>query len=209
MNYLGHLYLSQSDDDLALGNFIADFVKGSSYKNYTPEIAQGILMHREIDHVTDNHESYRVAKELFNESHGKYRSVVSDIVYDYVLAKDWDNRNEYSLFEFQNDVNRLILTNFKILPFKVKVMSPFFIRNKWLVLYSSIDTLHRVLWGMQKYRGIKGDADKAIQLLIANEIAISDSFKIIVKDLLEFTVPKYLSNNQTNKTFKSSKIIRF
>jgi acyl carrier protein phosphodiesterase len=44
MNYLAHLYLSQADDELALGNFIADFVKGNHYRNFSPQVSKGILM---------------------------------------------------------------------------------------------------------------------------------------------------------------------
>lgn len=43
MNYLAHLYLSGNNEDVLIGNFIADSVKGSKYKDYTSKIQQGIL----------------------------------------------------------------------------------------------------------------------------------------------------------------------
>ena len=49
MNYLGHLVLSGQDDEVLLGNFMADAVKGSSYKMYSTGVQEGILLHRKID----------------------------------------------------------------------------------------------------------------------------------------------------------------
>ena len=39
MNYLAHIFLSGSNRKVQLGNFVGDAVKGSSYKNYPPDIA--------------------------------------------------------------------------------------------------------------------------------------------------------------------------
>ena len=208
MNYLGHLYLSQTDDNLALGNFIADFVKGNQYENYPKGVAQGILMHREIDFTTDNHPAYASIKELFKSSHGRYSGIVTDIVFDYILAKDWEKRNRLPLSEFQKDVNMLILNNFKILPLKTKMMAPFFIRNKWLMLYSAPDTLQLVLSRMQRYRGVKGNSAKAISILLENEIAIKNAFNSIVSTIFEQVVIKYQRMIEMPQLNKKSKIIR-
>ena len=55
MNYLAHAYLSGNDIPLSVGNFIADSVKGKKYLSYPAKIIRGILLHRAIDHYTDNH----------------------------------------------------------------------------------------------------------------------------------------------------------
>jgi len=55
MNYLAHIYLSGNDDFLKLGNFIADEIKGKSYKEFPKDIQKGIILHRAIDDFTDHH----------------------------------------------------------------------------------------------------------------------------------------------------------
>ena len=55
MNYLAHVFLSGPNRKVQLGNFVGDAVKGSSYKNYPPDIAKGIQLHRAIDDYTDRH----------------------------------------------------------------------------------------------------------------------------------------------------------
>ena len=43
VNYLGHLVLSGQDDEVLLGNFMADAVKGSSYKMYPQEFKRHFI----------------------------------------------------------------------------------------------------------------------------------------------------------------------
>jgi len=44
MNFLAHLYLSPDNEDILLGNFIADAVKGKTFDNYKQSIKNGILI---------------------------------------------------------------------------------------------------------------------------------------------------------------------
>ena len=59
MNYLAHLYLSGSNKDLVILNFIADHVKGKAFLDYPKVIQNGILFHRKIDHFTDQHKLFK------------------------------------------------------------------------------------------------------------------------------------------------------
>ena len=45
MNYLAHVYLSRENIDLAIGNFIADNIKGNNYKKFNINWQKGILLH--------------------------------------------------------------------------------------------------------------------------------------------------------------------
>jgi acyl carrier protein phosphodiesterase len=60
MNYLAHFYLSGENENILLGNYIGDSVKGKDYLKYPAEIAKGILLHREIDTFTDKNEIFRI-----------------------------------------------------------------------------------------------------------------------------------------------------
>ena len=55
MNFLAHIYLSDDDEQVMIGNFIADFVKGKKKDDYPPAIKKGIELHRSIDDFTDHH----------------------------------------------------------------------------------------------------------------------------------------------------------
>ena len=55
MNFLAHIYLSNENDLLKIGNFIADSIHGNHYLHFEEEIRKGIILHRHIDTFTDAH----------------------------------------------------------------------------------------------------------------------------------------------------------
>ncbi|HNY76233.1 MAG TPA: DUF479 domain-containing protein, partial [Bacteroidales bacterium] len=55
MNILIHLFFSQNDENIILGNFIADYIRGiNRIKEYPPQIQSGIKLHQWIDNYSDN-----------------------------------------------------------------------------------------------------------------------------------------------------------
>ena len=98
MNYLGHLVLSGQDDEVLLGNFIADAIKGSSYKMYSTGVQKGILLHRKIDDFTDKHQSYLEGKRRFYDDYPKFNTNnKKENLKDNVFDDDLFNNND--LFE--------------------------------------------------------------------------------------------------------------
>lgn len=99
MNFLAHLYLSQSNTNIMIGNFIADHIRGNNFSHFCKEIQQGVLLHREIDTFTDAHEVVRKSKRRLHERYRHYDGVIIDIFFDHYLAKNWST---YSAIPFKN-----------------------------------------------------------------------------------------------------------
>ena len=53
MNFLFHMLLSGNDEQLLVGNFMGDFVKGPLQERFEPRIRQGVMLHRKIDSYDD------------------------------------------------------------------------------------------------------------------------------------------------------------
>ncbi len=87
MNYLAHLYLSGKSEELLIGNFIADSVKGAEIDKFSTEIKAGIVMHRLIDTYTDSHPIVSESKIRLREKYKKYSGVVVDIFYDHLAIQ--------------------------------------------------------------------------------------------------------------------------
>ena len=83
MNILAHLYLSGKIDALMLGNFMGDFVKGNQFNKFPSEIKKGILLHRQIDTLTDNHPAHLTSRNRFREKFKLHSGIVVDIIYDH------------------------------------------------------------------------------------------------------------------------------
>lgn len=100
MNYLAHIFLSGSNRKVQLGNFVGDAVKGSSYKNYPPDIAKGIQLHRAIDDYTDHHPAVCEVVHRLQPEFGRYSGVLLDIYFDYLLASRFESFSGVSLRRF-------------------------------------------------------------------------------------------------------------
>ncbi|MFN0036200.1 MAG: ACP phosphodiesterase [Saprospiraceae bacterium] len=90
MNHLAHCFLSFGDEDLLLGNFIGDFVKGNNWKNYPDGVQRGILLHRAIDSFTDYHLLTDRSVARIRPFAGRYSPPFVDILYDHLLAIHWE-----------------------------------------------------------------------------------------------------------------------
>ncbi|MEO6758520.1 MAG: ACP phosphodiesterase [Saprospiraceae bacterium] len=90
MNHLAHCFLSFGDEDLLIGNFSGDFVKGKAWMEYPARIQQGILLHRTIDNFTDHHDRMKVNIQRIRPFAGRYSGPVHDVLADHLLARHWD-----------------------------------------------------------------------------------------------------------------------
>ena len=104
MNYLAHQFLSGTNKEIRVGNFLGDFMKGKDLEDFSGNILLGIELHRIIDEFTDTHEAVHRSKKILHSKQGKYASVLLDIYYDYFLAKNWSKYSEQPLKEFATSV---------------------------------------------------------------------------------------------------------
>ena len=123
MNFLAHIYLSHDDDDIKIGNFIADSIRGKKYKNYPAQIQRGILLHRHIDTFTDAHPTVRQSTKRLHENYSHYSGVIVDILYDHFLAKNWKKYSDVPLETYVDDFYHLLEDNFDTLPLNVQRLS--------------------------------------------------------------------------------------
>ncbi len=161
MNFLAHLYLSGKSQQVMIGNFIGDFVKGKKVDEYKGDIRLGILLHREIDHFTDRHPVVHQSKNKLRKKYRHYAGVIVDIFYDHFLAKNWGEFHETELRTYVHEAYKILNSHQSILPAKVKYMLPFMIKDDWLVNYSRIEGIARVLKGLSRRTKFDSKMDQA------------------------------------------------
>jgi len=188
MNFLAHLYLSGNDQELMVGNFIADGVKGAAYKNYSAGIAKGILLHRAIDDYTDKHPVFMQSVKRIRVEHGKFAGVIADIFYDHFLAANWENYSEIELPEYVNDVHELMLRHENIMPEKSRMFLKYMIRHNWLVSYASINGIGEVLYGMSRRTKYTNTMDKSVVTLEKHYDDFKNEFELFFEDVKKFVI---------------------
>lgn len=187
MNYLAHLYLSQNNAELMVGNYIADFVKGKDFEDYPDGIKKGILMHREIDTFTDSHPITLKSKERLYPNYGKYSPVIVDMFYDHILAKEWKDYSPIALASFSNAVYKT-LDSFKdqFPPASARTLH-YMSKGDWLSGYATLDGMSKALSGISQRANFENNMDVAVQDLEKNYALYKEEFveffPLIIKHL--------------------------
>ncbi|MBV9986373.1 MAG: DUF479 domain-containing protein [Chitinophagaceae bacterium] len=135
MNYLAHAYLSFGQPDILVGNMISDFVKGKKQFDYPVMIRQGIQLHRQIDHFTDQHPATREAKIFFRPAVGLYAGAFVDVVYDHFLALDTAELDAAGWQLFSAATYDQLEARAALLPDRFARMLPYMRQQDWLYNY--------------------------------------------------------------------------
>ena len=191
MNFLAHLYLSQNDTNIMIGNFIADHIRGNNYEGFSKEIQQGIFLHREIDTFTDAHEIVRKSKRRLHERYRHYDGVIIDIFYDYFLAKNWDDYSEIPLDVYTDGINKMFGEISDELPVKSQNFIKYMIEYNILFNYKNKEGITKVLNGMNARTKGKSQMNLAIEDLNLLETELEEDFTLFFKDLIAHTNQKF------------------
>src|ERR1051325_645019 len=187
MNFLAHLYLSREDDQLMIGNFIADSVKGGSFKDYEPGIAKGIVLHRAIDEFTDNHPVFLESVRRLRPRYRKYSGVIIDIFYDHFLARDWRDHSPESLHDFTGRVHELLVSQREVMPVRSRQFLQYMIANNIPLPYAEVSGIHKVLTGMSHRARFESRMEHAVTELVKYEADFAREFREFFPEVIRFT----------------------
>lgn len=162
MNFLAHIYLSQDNDFIKIGNFMADTIRGSKYDYLPPEVQKGIILHRAIDTFTDAHPTFRKSTKRLHENYHHYSGVIIDVFYDHFLAKNWVIYSDQPLAEYTSHFYEIMQANYAILTPKTQQLLPYMIAQNWLVSYATIEGIEIILSQMEKR--IKNDSKLSLSV---------------------------------------------
>ena len=193
MNYLAHVYLSDPEKELSIGNFIADHVKGKAYLDYPLRIQKGILLHRKIDDFTDKHPLFRKNVSLLFPKFRHYSRVIVDMFFDHFLAVQWEFYHSDSLQVFSKRFYAMLEQYLDILPCKTKKMLPFITKYNWFMAYRSVEGLEKTLYQMSLRTRFPSNMNLSILNLKYNYSDIALDFSCFFKELQDFV--KYEKEN--------------
>jgi acyl carrier protein phosphodiesterase len=186
LNYLAHLFLSDSCDDALIGGLLGDFVKGNPAGRYNGIMAQSILLHRKVDTFADAHPVTRTSRSRIDGSRRRFAGVIIDVCYDHFLARHWQRFSGQALAAFTSRVYTVLNRQRAILPSRLKRILPVMVAEDWLGGYARIDrvavTLDRIAGRLSKGSHFKG----AIADIHANYAALEADFFAFFPDLVDF-----------------------
>jgi acyl carrier protein phosphodiesterase len=134
MNYLGHIYFSNNDPQLAVANLFGDFTKGKQYLEYPEFIQKGVLLHRKIDDYIDHHHAVVQLIHTIRGSLPKVAPIAIDIYFDHLLARNWEHYHPSKLPDFLNAFYSQIDLRDAPYPAEFKQFVNLLIERNWIVI---------------------------------------------------------------------------
>jgi len=183
MNFLAHIYLSGDNELLAIGNFMADGIRGHQYLDFHPEIQKGVILHRTIDSFTDAHPIYRQSKHRLHEKYGHYSGVIMDIVYDHYLAKNWKKYHTAELNIYAEKFYKSLEKHYDLLTDKTKNMMPYMIERDWLTSYATLGGLEMILFQMDYRTQHRANMQEAIVEIQEFYTEFEEEFTLFFEEL--------------------------
>lgn len=89
---------------MLIGGFLGDYVKGRLNGQFDAQVERGIRLHRAIDQFTDQHDIVRRSQQRFDPRFRRYAGIMTDIIYDHLLAKRFSHYTANDLGAFSTRV---------------------------------------------------------------------------------------------------------
>jgi acyl carrier protein phosphodiesterase len=181
MNILAHFYCSHKDhsasnDGVVVGNFIGDFVRGSVFEGMDASVVRGVRLHRAIDRFTDAHALPRKSADRLRAEFGRYAPVIVDVLYDHLLAREWQRFSAVPLNVFAEQIYHICQKNLHQMPEAVRKFVPHMIQHNWLVNYGTRFGMERSLEGLSRRAQYGSGFERSLATLDAEFEGFRDDF---------------------------------
>lgn len=186
MNYLAHSVLSFGNNELIVGNFIADSMHGNNFSGLPAGIVRGIMLHRKIDSFTDAHPVYRTSKHRFRKEFDKYSGVLMDIIYDHFLAKNFEHYVSVPLQEYATGIYKVLQDNMDFLPENARRFYGYMTERNILFHYSTLEGIETVLTHLSHRIRHRYELQLAMPILEREYDEIETEFAVFFGELYDF-----------------------
>jgi acyl carrier protein phosphodiesterase len=198
LNFLAHILLSGNDDDIKIGNFLGDFVKGRLNKltdsQYSIGVIKGMALHREIDYFTDTHPIVKQSIDRLQPKYHKFSGIVIDMFYDHILAKNFNQYSTTSLSEYSQKFYDLLEKRKTEIPEPMDRIVKSLVTRNWFLGYENYEGIRWALTGISKRLSFESGIENAVEDLKQDYDLYEAEFQIFFPEIMEHCV-EFLQNS--------------
>jgi acyl carrier protein phosphodiesterase len=187
MNLVAHQYLSFNQPDIQIGNYLGEVVKGNKYLNYPQSISKGILLHRAIDHFTDENEIVKKSTSYFHATQHKYAPIIIDLMYDYFLIKHWNLFCDIPFEKFKQDCYTIFNNSYSTYPTSLQEMTNHLIQYDWFENYKTLEGIQRTLNGISKRTKFSNNLNHSLKSMIEYQDYIEEHFLLFMPRVIKMS----------------------
>lgn len=186
MNLVAHQLLSFNIPDLQVGNALAEFVRGKDYQDYPKNIATGILLHRNIDSFTDFHPIVKQTTTIFHEHYKKFAPIITDVIYDYYLIKNWHLYCNESFEDFKQKCYELMNSKMLLFPSKMQFFMKMLIKEDWFERYTTYEGIEFTLYKLSQKSKFTSNMNNSLKEIYIQDKNIEQQFLTFYPQLMNF-----------------------
>lgn len=187
MNYLAHLHLSGSNEDVIVGNFVGDSMRNVALANFKPTVQLGVQLHRAIDAFTDAHELFGASKDLLFAEFRHYSAVLVDMFFDYFLSKNWESYSQVPLTQFADQSMVILAKREDEFPIGAQRFFNYMKRQNVLIKYGTDAGMREVLLHLSSRLSRPVNLADAFDILIDKEDDFDQLFNDFYPQLVSFS----------------------
>lgn len=185
MNFLAHMFLTQGDKELTVGNYVADFIRNRDLVLFSDRVVQGIMLHRHIDHYTDTHPEVLKSTRTLRSRHKKYAPVVIDVFYDYILSKNWDRFSELDMRSFADKIYMHLNEYSEEFPIHLQDITTRMIADDFLLQYGTQAGIEKTFRRIGRRAKFQSNFNTAFEDLVLGYEELNDGFLKFFPDLIK------------------------
>ena len=184
MNWLAHLYLSEPNAEFRVGNLLPDLTGADKLVALPEAYQQGIRRHRRIDLFTDTHPLVKACVHRFPPPYRRFGGVLTDVYFDYFLARDWQLYSDTPLREFITGFYGEIELCAAAVPDEAYQCLKKMREDDWLGSYHEIAGIVNILERIGRRLRHPSDLAGSLTCFQAHEAAFLADFRVFFPELL-------------------------
>ncbi len=191
MNFLAHTLFANGDPELIVGQYCGDFVRGNRIEHFPHRVQQGIRMHRAIDQYTDAHAANLTARNAFEKPYRRFAGIITDVVYDHYLARNWRDYSDIALQDHAEIVYSALQEHDEILPSSLRRFARVVTERNMLVSYQQFEAVDVALNQISKKSTRFSVLASAAAVARDREGVLETCFQEFFPDLVRFVAKNY------------------
>lgn len=186
MNYLAHIALSGDSPEHQVGGFLGDFHRGPLCGQFPASIEVGMIVHRKVDAFVDRQPELQAFLRHFEKPLRRYAGIVADIIYDHILAREWNRYYTLPLNQFCENFYRHLGHYESILPFAARRFLHHAPTLGWLQSYQDVNNLPYILERVGQRLKKPVALNRAIPIFLLHQSHIVQEFHELYPRLQNF-----------------------
>ncbi len=149
-NFLLKTFLFKEFDEKMIGAIAGQHISTSLLASRSYPFQEGYIISKNLfDSISSNH-SFQESKNRLSKKYNKHSDEVIYMFYEHFLAINWENYSSIPMNEYTLNLENLLNTNSKTIPYTINKLLHNLCRNNWGNKISSIQGLHSYMTKLTK-----------------------------------------------------------